>query len=451
MTTTPIWFKWKQPSKIMHDLTAWNDYILDRKILKYDAIWSAGHIKMLYKTGYMSFDDASLILDELKNIFHDAQEWNFDFGPEYEDCHSAIEDRLIRKLQDTGKRIHVWRSRNDQVLLATRLYMRSRLLQYLNSILDLLSTLEERIKRDGSIKISWYTHMQKAMPSSIGLFLQAFYEHWVELLERGMNLFEEMNICPFGWAAWFWVSLDTDKEYTAKILWFHRVVRNPINMNNSRGRYELRILYFLNEVAGLMDKFASDIMLWQTAEFWYWTLPAEFSTGSSIMPQKRNLDIVELLRWRSAKIYWASHEVQMLLTKLPSSYHRDFQYSKEPFMRADDEIWKMFEMMNLILEQLIFHKDTLENSVTPELFTTYAAFRLVAEWVPFREAYVQIAEQYKEWNFNHTEYRKDFEIIQKKFLDDSKILWELVKSLNQKISNNTLEIEKISDHIFTLN
>jgi argininosuccinate lyase len=174
---------------------------------------------------------------------------------------------------------------------------------------------------------------------------------------------------------------------------------------------------FAKEIAAMLEKFAVDIMLWQTSEYNFWTLPEEYSTGSSIMPQKRNLDIAELLRGRWAKIQWAITEVWYLTSKLPSSYHRDFQYTKEPFMRTNTELHAMIAMGDLIIKNLILRKDSLEAAVTPELYTTYAAFKLVWDGTSFRDAYTQVWVMWKNGDFDHTSFKKSYEWIQKKIND----------------------------------
>lgn len=418
----PMWFKWTTPNSIMHELTAWNDYILDLNLVHHDAAWSMAHAAMLHKNNYLSSSDIDLIKKELKRIYDEGIHWSFIIEKSFEDVHSAIEARLIENLGESWKKIHLWRSRNDQILLCMRLYTREIVLEWLDYLHVLMGSMRERIVKDGNIMMSWYTHMQRWMPSSIWMWLQAFYEEGVELLRRGYHLLDELNVCPLGGAAGFWVPLDTDPDYVSHLLGFSRRHLNPMNGNNSRWRYELRAVTFAKEIASMLEKFSVDIMLWQTTEYNFWTLPDEYSTWSSIMPQKRNLDIAELLRARWSKIQWAFTELSSVLAKLPSSYHRDFQYSKEPLIRTNEELIAMIKMGDLIVKNLILKKESLESSVTPELYTTYAAFHLVSNWVPFRDAYKEIWESWKNWTFKHEAFTDDYQLIQNRIINAMEVL-----------------------------
>lgn len=438
MSATKLWDKWFSVDEMMQQLTVWNDNILDNYIAQEDVIWNAAHAKMLEKSWYLTTEELKNILVELKNIFWEIQKWDYKIGSEFEDIHSAVEAKLTEKLWDTWKKIHTWRSRNDQVLLDMQLFLRKSLFETLKNIQTTLKEFEEKIASDWSIKMPWYTHLQRAMPSSVSLWLWAFYEQMISLLEKWNYLLEEVNKSPLWWAAGFWVSLNTDPNYTATLLGFRRAVYNPIYMNNTRGLFELRILDFYAEIAGMFQKFSIDIMFGQTTEFWFFWLPKEFTTGSSIMPQKKNLDIVELLRGRTAKIYAKKVEIEWIIGKMPSSYHRDFQFTKEPFIEAQKEMKNIFDSVYIIIKNLIFNKDKLELALSDEMYTTYAAFQYSADGVPFRDAYKSIAKELELGTFDAKKYHSHFQKIQD---DWEKNYWKL-QSEKQELSSQIAKKEQ---------
>jgi argininosuccinate lyase len=394
----------------MQQLTVGEDPILDRKLVKFDCIGSAAHAAMLKKIKIISPQELSRCLKGLRKIYADE---TFTIPYELEDVHTAIENELTTTLGDVGKKIHTARSRNDQVLLAMRLYTRSELITHLHLLSTLFRALILKAKKFGEIPMPGYTHMQPAMPSSIALWLHAYIEGALEAFEEGIFLLQHINKNPLGSAAGFGVSIKIDREYVAKLLGFNGIQRSVIDVNNSRGRTELKVVRWCESVVSLLEKFACDVMLMTTAEFGFASLPKDLSTGSSIMPQKRNPDLVELLRAKGSVVRGAAHELAGVIAKLPSSYHRDLQYTKAPTMRAFDETKNALRMADLIVNGLVFNKEKLTGAMYPELYATYEAFNQVLSGKPFRDAYRDTAQKVESKTLDVKTLQRGFTLIQK--------------------------------------
>lgn len=395
MNTRRLWDKGEAVDELMQALTVGKDPEIDRAILEADCLGSAAHARMLLKIGILNKDETSALLNALAQILSEAKAGTFEIPRELEDAHTAIENRLVERCGEAGQKIHTGRSRNDQVLLATRLFMRDETLRWMRTLLTLAATFGARFDALKDIPMPGYTHMQPAMPSSVGMWLHAFMEGTLEFVRDGFALHLALDANPLGSAAGFGSSLPLDREYVAQLLGFSRVQRSFIDVQNSRGRGEEKFIFWAGQIAGLYEKFAFDVVLGCTKEFGFFSLPARLTTGSSIMPQKRNPDIAELLRGRAGKIRAALYELSWVSGKLPSSYHRDLQFTKEPLMRVVDEIPLALASVGLILDGLEVHTDRLKAAMLPELYATYEAYRQVHEGVPFRTAYRATADLVK--------------------------------------------------------
>ncbi len=415
-----IWDKGEVVDQLMHELTVGNDPELDRNLVSADAFGSAAHARMLRKVGLLTSDDCRVLLKELSEIAALGSKGLFPIPRELEDVHSAIESRLIEKCGEAGRRIHTARSRNDQVLLATRLFIRRKVLSDLEVCFSLADTIATRFSELCDVQMPGYTHMQPAMPSSFGMWLHSWYEGLLELMRCGISLLKELDSNPLGSGAGFGSSLRIDRAYVAELLGFARVQRSFIDVNNSRGRYETRYCSWACELASLFEKFASDVMLYTTREFGFIELPNELTTGSSIMPQKRNPDVVELLRARASKVRGAQWELQSLTAKLPSSYNRDLQYTKAPFFRASEELTSILQMAGLIFARFSVRRERVSDCLHEELYATYDACREVTKGQPFRDAYRATAERVKSGKLDISELKKDFELPQQETKDGMK-------------------------------
>lgn len=445
---TTLWDKGEALNELVQRFTVGSDPDLDRTLVRWDAIGSAAHCRMLRSIGVLSQEEETKLLGELNEILCLADKGEFTIPVELEDCHTAIESRLVDKLGETGKKIHTGRSRNDQVLLAMRLFLRDRVVGVAELLASLSREFLERAEMEQGQFMPGYTHMQPAMPSSFGMWLHAFGQWSVALLEDGRRLLQAMDRNPLGAASGFGSPIALDREMTTQLLEFKQTHWNPIDVQNSRGRYELKALYWLNEVASMMEKFALDVLVYSTREFSLLSLPKELTTGSSIMPQKRNPDVAELIRARSAKVRGATSELEWLIAKLPSNYHRDFQYSKEPVFRAFAEVSETLLVTELLVKSFEINVERLEDYRTPEMYATYFAFDLVEKGMPFRDAYRKTAEAYQAQGIDVDRLKDKFEpIAQDVTLAIAKSFSELEIS-TREISAQRLLFRSVEDNIF---
>ncbi|MCC6933182.1 MAG: argininosuccinate lyase [Deltaproteobacteria bacterium] len=406
--STLLWAKGDSIDKLMQKLTVGNDYLIDREMVVWDCIGSAAHARMLHFIGILSKEDVTALLRELKNIFVLGQNKQIEIPIELEDVHNVIENMLVDKVGDAGLRIHAGRARNDQILVTTRLHLRHMLMQLLLKIADFAHSCVERYDELKDIQMPGYTHMQPAMPSSVGMWLHSFIEASLELLKEGLMLLEIINVNPLGASAGFGSNIPLDRNMTTRLLGFARTQRSPIDCNNSRGRFEHKVLSFGVEVAGMLEKFACDMMLYTTQEYKFFSLPVELTTGSSIMPQKRNSDLAELLRARAGKIRAAENELAWITAKLTSSYNRDFQYTKEPVIRAEHELSEMLSMGVLLVSRFEVNKERVAAAMYPELYATYEANRLAQSGMPYRLAYRTVAQKVKQNDYDKSGLVEDF-------------------------------------------
>lgn len=377
-------------AKDIEEFTVGEDYLLDQNLVKFDCKASIAHAKMLLKMGILSSEEFGSLAKALSEIIALEGRGKFTVKQEDEDCHTAIENHLTKYLGDLGKKIHTARSRNDQVLAALRLFEREQIFATLQSILALIKGL----KKTASVSsiMPGYTHMRKAMPSSVKLWATAFIEAMednVQFLEFSKKI---INKNPLGTGAGYGLPLEVDKETTRAELAFGENFMSPISAQNSRLKYESIILHGLSLIMGDLNKLASDLLLFTMPEFGFFSLPDELATGSSIMPQKKNPDVLELIRGKYSVVAGFETQVKILMANLPSGYHRDFQLSKGPVMKSFAATQECLKMMIRVINALIINKKNLEKSCTSELFATQKAYALVKKGMPFREAYRKIKE-----------------------------------------------------------
>jgi len=368
----------------------------DLRLIRFDCLGSAAHVRALQKLGLLSADEAARLVEELARICRLAAEGRFPIPVELEDCHTAIEAHLTAVLGALGEKIHAGRSRNDQVATAMRLFMRHNALVWSAEAAETIAAFLRRIRRDGTTPMPGYSHLRPAMPSSVGLWLYAFGEAFYEELRSILHLLEYLDCCPSGTAVGYGSPLPLDRGYIAELLGFSRVERSPLKVQNSRGLAEARFARTAADMASICQKFACDLLLFSTVEFGFFSLPKELTTGSSIMPQKHNPDVLELLRARAVRLRAAQHELEWLADKLPSGYHRDFQLLKGPVIAAADEVSAVLPPVRRIVESFLIHWERLSAAMQPELFAAQAATGLAVQGVPFREAYRRVAESLRE-------------------------------------------------------
>jgi len=369
---------------------------LDQGLVYYDCIASKAHASVLEKAKLLTPDEAQKIKAGLDEIIELHSKGEFDISREQEDCHTAIEAYLTTSLGELGKKIHTARSRNDQVLTALRLYYRDNLEVIESLRTQLIGSLAQFVERFGQVSYPGYTHMQKAMPSSFALWGWAFIE---SMEDSGMLLSTVSKILdqsPLGTAAGYGVPLDIDRDLAAEELGFSRVQQNPIYVQNSRGKFESLLIHLLAQITGDLNKIASDLILFNMSEFGFVKLPDEFCTGSSIMPQKKNPDVLELLRAKHHSVNACQFEISSITSNLISGYNRDLQLTKEPVMKALKLTRDCLEIAVLLAENLEVNEANCQKAMSSELYATEKTYELVKQGIPFRDAYVQVAKSYKE-------------------------------------------------------
>lgn len=390
-----LWAKGLETNKAIERFTVGSDPVLDLRLVEFDCVASQAHAAMLVKIGVLKKDEAKVLISELDGIKKAAASGKFIIGPDQEDCHTAIENWLTQKCGEAGKKIHTGRSRNDQVLTALRLYEKDALLKLKEAVIGLIKAILDAGDKYGALPMPGYTHMRKAMPTTVGLWLGGFetsLDDDMMLLDAVANMLDKS---PLGSAAGFGVPvLGLDPEMTAKAMGFSGPIENPNYAQISRGKLESSLLHALTQVMFTLNKMATDIMLYSTAEFGFISLPAELCTGSSIMPHKKNADVVELIRGYYHVVVAEEMKVKGLISSLPSGYNRDLQLTKEPVFKALDITFDCLQMMTLVVASMEMDAERMKQAMTPELYATQEAYMLVKQGVPFREAYRTVGKKY---------------------------------------------------------
>ena len=392
-STPKLWDKGYRLNQQVEEFTVGEDYLLDQRLVTYDCLASMAHARALGHAGILEEEEVEQLLEELERIIQLDQAGEFPLLPEHEDCHTAIENHLTRELGELGEKIHTGRSRNDQVLAALRLYYKVELAKCKRLMAELVMYLEQFAARYGQVELPGYTHTRKAMPSSVELWAESFVDSMddnLRLIDVALDLVDQS---PLGTGAGYGVPLDLDREYTAGLLEFERVQQNHIYTQNSRGKFEATILHALTQVMFDLNKMATDLIVFSMPELGYFELPEELCTGSSIMPQKRNPDVLELVRGRYHLVVSFEFQVKNVMANLLSGYNRDLQLTKGPVMRGFDVTKGSLLVMALVFDRLGVNVDRCEAGLTEEVYATERVYELVKKGVPFREAYRRVCEQ----------------------------------------------------------
>jgi argininosuccinate lyase len=394
-----LWAKDLPLDVAIHQFTVGDDPDTDLTLLPWDALGSAAHAKMLAASGLLEPADATALVRGLKRISNLARQNAFPIPVHMEDSHTAIEADLTRTLGAVGQRIHLGRSRNDQVILAFRLYMRDALLRLGLRVSDLAAAFVAFARIHQATPLPGYTHLRRAMPSTFGMWAAAFAEGLLEELEALQSVYRRLDRCPLGSAAGFGVPLPINRELTASLLGFSRVQRSPIDVQNSRGRHEVAMLQWAASTGGVIEKFLWDVSFYSTEEFGFLKLPDAFTTGSSIMPQKKNPDVVELARGRCRELRGTAGLVDQVASGLPSSYHRDLQLLKRPVILGLRQAEELFSVLVRLIPALNVNAEATTAASTDELYAAHQAYVYVQGGLPFREAYRKVAQQIQDGSF----------------------------------------------------
>ena len=389
-----LWAKGYDLDADIESFTVGDDYVLDRRLVKYDCLASAAHAKALKKAGLLKAGELKNILAGLKRITELDAAGKFEVKREDEDCHTAIEGWLTAKYGEAGKKVHTGRSRNDQVLAALRLYEREPLLSLKARLAAFAAACKKVAAKQGRLPMPGYTHMRRAMPTTVGVWLGCFAAAAADDAKHADFLLKLIDQSPLGSAAGFGVPvLGIDKGYSAKLMGFSKAIENPIYAQFTRSKFEPAIMHLCSQVMLTLNKLATDLVLFSMPEFGFVSLPEKFCTGSSIMPQKKNPDVLELVRGKYHAVLGEELKALSLAGNLPSGYNRDAQLGKGPLFAALDAALASLGIMAKVTEGLKF--DKAKCALAPELFATEEAYKLVKAGIPFRDAYRQVAEKFR--------------------------------------------------------
>ncbi len=375
-------------ARIMRFL-AGDDVVLDREFFEHDVAASKVHVEGLARIGVISAAEAASLTGELAALADDFASGRFVLDGRYEDGHSAIEARLIERLGDTGRKVHTGRSRNDQILVATRLWLKAKLAVLAGHCREIALACLHRAQRE-ALPMPGYTHLQRAVVSSTALWFAGFAEAFIDDAVRARDALAWIDANPLGTAAGYGVNLPLDRDHATAALGFARMQVNPVYAQLSRGKFEIGALDALGAAVLDLRRLAWDLSLFTTAEFGFVALPAEYATGSSIMPNKRNPDVVELMRATYASVAAARSEIEHLLS-LPSGYQRDLQVSKGAIFHGFGRGLAALELAPDLLSRMAWNADRMREAIEPAMYATDAAVEAAARGVPFRDAYRKAA------------------------------------------------------------
>lgn len=385
-----LWEKNVQVDKEVETFTVGKDREMDLYLAKYDVLGSMAHITMLESIGLLAKEELTVLLAELKNIYAVADRGEFVIEEGVEDVHSQVELMLTRRLGDIGKKIHSGRSRNDQVLLDLKLYTRAQIQELVELTNGLFEVLISQSNRYKEVLMPGYTHLQIAMPSSFGLWFGAYAENLADDLQMMQAAYKVCNRNPLGSAAGYGSSFPLNRQMTTDLLGFDSMDYNVVYAQMGRGKMERTVAFAMAGIAATLSKLAFDACMFNSQNFGFIKLPDQFTTGSSIMPHKKNPDVFELTRAKCNKIQGLPQQITLICNNLPSGYFRDLQIIKEVFLPAFDELKDCIRMVTHMMREVKVNDHILEDDKYALLFSVEEVNRLVLEGVPFRDAYKQV-------------------------------------------------------------
>ena len=394
-----LWDKGYDEDERIDAFTVGHDRELDLELAPYDILGTMAHITMLESVGLLPSEDLKVLLPELKELYREASEGRFTIEPDVEDVHSQVELLLTRRLGDIGKKVHTGRSRNDQVLVDLKLYARDRIEGTVRKVESLFKTLQEASERYKDILLPGYTHLQVAMPSSFGLWFGAYAESLSDDMTVMKAAWDVVNLNPLGSAAGYGSSAKIDRTMTTRLLGFEDLDYNSVYAQMTRGKMERTVAFAYSSIAETVGKLAYDGCLFSSQNFGFIRLPDALTTGSSIMPHKKNPDVFELVRARCNKIIGVPNSLRLVSGNLPSGYFRDLQVLKEIFFPVFDEMDSCMDIVEYAIKGMEINVDIMSDPKYKLAFSVEEVNRLVGEGVPFRDAYRQVADSIKEGSF----------------------------------------------------
>ena len=390
MSKDKLWTKNVQMTEEIEKFTVGRDREMDLYLAKYDVLGSMAHITMLESIGLLQKDELQLLLKELKEIYKEAEAGKFVIEEGVEDVHSQVELLLTRKLGDIGKKIHSGRSRNDQVLVDLKLFIRDKLHELVELIEVLFNELIAKSNEHKDVLMPGYTHLQVAMPSSFGLWFGAYAESLVDDMQYMLAAWRITNRNPLGSAAGYGSSFPLNRQMTTDLLGFDSMDYNVVYAQMGRGKVERNVAFSMASVAGTLSKLAFDACMFNSQNFGFVKLPDDCTTGSSIMPHKKNPDVFELTRAKCNKIQALPQTVMMIMNNLPCGYFRDLQIIKEVFLPAFDELEDCLKMAAYIINKMKVNEHILDNPIYDNMFSVEEVNRLASAGMPFRDAYKKV-------------------------------------------------------------
>ncbi len=385
-----LWEKSVPVNERIEKFTVGKDREMDLYLAPYDVLGSMAHITMLESIGLLTSEELQTLLPELRNIYQIAESDEFVIEQGVEDVHSQVELLLTRKLGDVGKKIHSGRSRNDQVLVDMKLFTRDAIRKLVVKLDELINTLLKQSEKYKAILLPGYTHLQVAMPSSFGLWFAAYAESLVDDLQLMSAAYKVCNKNPLGSAAGYGSSFPLNRRMTTELLGFDDLNYNVVYAQMGRGKMERTVGFALAGIAATISKLAFDACMYNSQNFGFIKLPDQFTTGSSIMPHKKNPDVFELTRAKCNKIQSLPQQITLITNNLPSGYFRDLQIIKEIFLPAFDELTDCIDMVNLMMQKIKVNEHILDDDKYSLLFSVDKVNELVLQGVPFRDAYKQV-------------------------------------------------------------
>lgn len=385
-----LWNKGFEPDKAIEKFTVGQDRELDLRLARYDVQGSMAHIKMLESIGLLTKDELDTLLPALRQISDEIERGEFSIEERVEDVHSQVEFLLTERLGDVGKKIHSGRSRNDQVLVDLKLFFRDELKHISESIKNLFNRLIDLSEKHKEKLMPGYTHLQVAMPSSFGLWFGAYAESFTDDMQMIIAAYNIANQNPLGSAAGYGSSFPLDREMTSALLQFANPHYNVVAAQMSRGKTERAVAAAIGAVASTLGHLAMDVCMWMCNNFAFVSFPDELTTGSSIMPHKKNPDVFEIMRGKCNRLQSIQNEIALLTANLPLGYNRDLQLMKDILFPASTELIECLDMADFMLQHIRIKSDIVEDSRYDYLFTVEEVNRLVLEGMPFREAYKKV-------------------------------------------------------------
>ena len=395
-----LWSKGTQATDLVEDFTVGNDRILDMRLAKYDVIGSKAHIRMLESIGLLTSDELDTLTEALDQILGEINAGEFILEDDVEDIHSQVELLLTRRLGDIGKKIHSGRSRNDQVLVDVKLFLKDEVLTLRNEVLQLFYTLQNLSEEYKNVLLPGYTHGQVAMPSSFGLWFGAYAEALADDMYMLRGAFNVTDQNPLGSAAGYGSSFPLDRQMTTDLLDFGSLDYNVVAAQLSRGKSERAVASAMGAIALPLNKFASACCMYMSPNYGFIKFPDELTTGSSIMPHKKNPDVREIMRGNCNRIMSAETQISMLCSNMPHGYHREFQLLKDILFPALELMHKCIYMADYMLQHIIVKEGILDAPIYDYLFTVEEVNRRTLEGMPFRDAYRSVGIEVNEGRYS---------------------------------------------------